>query len=210
MNSSYIYLHGFASGPSSRKAQYFKHQFQDIGQNLAIPDLNQGNFQTLTLTRQLQQLEHIAEDNSVILIGSSLGGLTATWFAQTHLQVKRLVLLAPAFQFLAHWLPHFSAAQLDHWKAGGTVKIFHHAAKRELPLNYAFVEDLRDYNEQSLQRDIPTLIMHGVNDRTIPIAASYQYARVRRWVKVMPMQSDHALGNVLPEMWRSLADFLAL
>ena len=36
----YIYLHGFASSPRSRKAVYLQTQFAEIGINLEVPDLS--------------------------------------------------------------------------------------------------------------------------------------------------------------------------
>src|SRR5688572_7467401 len=102
----YIYLHGFASSPRSAKAQDLRDRFQSLGIELTIPDLNHPDFTHLTLTRQLEQVVALlpADATPVTLIGSSFGGLTAAWAAQTHPQIQRLVLLAPAFQFLDHWL----------------------------------------------------------------------------------------------------------
>jgi predicted esterase YcpF (UPF0227 family) len=34
-----VYLHGFASGPASTKAQFFRTRFAERGVELAIPDL---------------------------------------------------------------------------------------------------------------------------------------------------------------------------
>lgn len=51
----YPYLHGFASGPQSVKAQFLQYQFAELGQTLHILDLNQGGFTQLTLSRQIQQ-----------------------------------------------------------------------------------------------------------------------------------------------------------
>jgi predicted esterase YcpF (UPF0227 family) len=38
---SFIYLHGFASGPRSAKAKYLGDRFQSLNINLQTPDLNQ-------------------------------------------------------------------------------------------------------------------------------------------------------------------------
>ncbi|MEM9136830.1 MAG: YqiA/YcfP family alpha/beta fold hydrolase [Cyanobacteria bacterium P01_F01_bin.42] len=209
-DNQYVYLHGFASGPESYKAQFFRQCFQDLGLTLAIPDFNRGGFQQLTLSRQLQQLEQLSNSESITLIGSSLGGLTATCFAENYSRIKRLVLLAPAFDFLEHWLPTFPPMALKNWSTGGTIEIFHHGTKKTLPLNYTFVSDLKRYDTQVLQRKIPTLIMHGVNDQTIPLSASERYAETREWVNLIRLQSDHSLSNVLDQMWRSLSDFLQL
>ena len=45
-----IYLHGFASGPNSRKARLFREKFTVAGQSIRVPDLAQGDFAGLTLT----------------------------------------------------------------------------------------------------------------------------------------------------------------
>jgi uncharacterized protein len=102
----YIYLHGFASSPNSAKAKYFYSAFAELGINLKIPDLNGGNFSQLTITRQIEQVlaQFPPFPTPVTLIGSSLGGFTAALIAEKSLQVQRLVLLAPAFEFLLHWL----------------------------------------------------------------------------------------------------------
>jgi predicted esterase YcpF (UPF0227 family) len=82
---SVIYLHGFGSGPKSTKATFFQRCLQQIGIPLQVPDLNQGQFSQLTLTRQIQQVsEHLAEYAypPVTLIGSSLGGVVEAWVAE--------------------------------------------------------------------------------------------------------------------------------
>ena len=52
-----IYLHGFASSPASGKAQRFRRELEGIGVRVACPDLNEPNFETLTVTRMLAQVE---------------------------------------------------------------------------------------------------------------------------------------------------------
>ena len=46
-----IYLHGFASGPMSNKAQFFRRRFEEQGIEMRIPDLNEGAFERLNLFR---------------------------------------------------------------------------------------------------------------------------------------------------------------
>ncbi|HEY9297370.1 MAG TPA: YqiA/YcfP family alpha/beta fold hydrolase, partial [Phormidium sp.] len=46
-DSSYIYLHGFASSPDSVKAKYFRERFWDLGIDIKTPDLNQNDFSGL-------------------------------------------------------------------------------------------------------------------------------------------------------------------
>src|SRR5271169_4437624 len=98
--SRFVYLHGFASSPSSRKARFFAERFRELGIGLEIPDLAQGNFRNLTLTAQLNLIAQVSRDEPVSLIGSSMGGYLAALYAARHPgNVEKLVLLAPAFSF---------------------------------------------------------------------------------------------------------------
>jgi len=206
---TYIYLHGFASSPQSGKAQYLRDRFAAYQIHLTIPDFNQGDFAHLTLTRQLKQVEAILPPSAtpVTLIGSSFGGLTAAWLGQQHVQVQRLVLLAPAFNFLSHWLPKLGDVQMQKWQESGYLRVYHYGEKRLLPLHYPFILDAKQYQEQQLQRPIPTLILHGRNDEVIPIQSSRDYASQRQWVQLLELDSNHTLSNAMPEIWQAIRAF---
>ena len=211
----YLYLHGFASGPQSYKAQALKARFAALGQSLHIPDLNQGGFGTLTLSRQIQQVCGLilAQPQPTVIIGSSLGGLTAAWVAEQpdlQEQIAKLVLLAPAFQFLTQWLPRLGEVALDQWQQQGVWPIYHYADQTQRPLQYGFVEDAQRYADEALIGQIPTLICHGLQDEVIAIAASRAYAAPRPWVQLLELPSDHTLGNVEEEIWQALGTFLSV
>ncbi|MEB3290892.1 MAG: YqiA/YcfP family alpha/beta fold hydrolase [Leptolyngbya sp.] len=211
----YLYLHGFTSSPKSYKARVFRRRFEDLGLSLATPDLNQGDFSTLTLSRQLQQARDLilAQSQPTVIIGSSFGGLTATWLAeQPDLQphIQTLVLLAPAFQFAAQWLPRLGEAALAEWQRRGVRQIYHYGDQGDRPLNYHFVTDLQRYDEAQLQAQIPTLICHGLADEVIAIDASRAYAAHRPWVRLLEFSSDHTLGDVEADIWRAMGHFLGL
>lgn len=209
---SYIYLHGFASSPLSAKALYVRDRFSSFNIPLSIPDLNQGDFSGLTLTRQIKQVaaEFPSDGIPVTLIGSSLGGLTSAWVAQKYPQVQRLVLLAPAFGFLSHWLSKLGEEKLQRWQAEQYLSVYHYGEKRSLPLHYQFVLDAAQYKDEQLLRPIPTLILHGREDEVIPISASKEFTAQRPWVELIELESDHALGNVLPEIWQAIKIFCHL
>lgn len=219
-NSSYIYLHGFASSPDSLKAKYFRDRFYGLGIDLKTPDLNQNDFSNLTLTRQLHQIEtdflqispgeKEATDGGVTIIGSSFGGLTAAWLAEKQLLVKKIVLLAPAFQFLSHWLPLLGQQQLEKWQSEKYLPVYHYGEEREVALNYQFVTDMAQYPEEKLMRGVPALIIHGKRDTIIPIQASRNFAANRPWVQLIELEDDHSLGNVLAEIWVAIQKFCHL
>ena len=207
--TAYVYLHGFASSPRSRKAQDLRDRFAALNLTLRIPDLNQNDFTHLTLTRQIQQVwAGFPPDQPIAIIGSSLGGLTAAWVGEHCPQVDRLVLLAPAFEFLTHWLPKLGDKLLREWQSGKPLMVYHYGAEQLLPLNYQFVIDCDRYSLAQLQKQIPTLIMHGVHDEVIPIQASRNYAYLRPWVELVEFDSDHALAEVSQAIWGSITQFL--
>lgn len=206
----YIYLHGFASSPKSAKVSYLLDRFRERNLELATPDFNQGDFSHLTITRQLTQVASLLDDRPVTLIGSSLGGLTAAWLGEKYPQVERLVLIAPAFGFLDHWLPKLTPAELSQWQTSGYKPIYHYGAGRSLPLHYEFVTDAQSYDTPSLTRAIPTLICHGSHDEVIPMAASYDYAQERPWVKFREYPSDHTLMDAIDLIWQEIQEFCQL
>lgn len=207
----YIYLHGFASSPNSTKAKYILERFAQNQIKLEIPDLNCDDFYHLTITRQLEQVGLLLQDKKdVTIIGSSLGGLTAAHIGEEFLQVKRLVLLAPAIDFLSHWLPTLNPEVIQRWQQEGFLMIHHYGEKQELPLSYDFVVDANRYQERFLQRPIPTLILHGKYDEVIPIEASRDFAQKRAWVDLIEFNSNHALGNAIAQIWQAIAHFCQL
>lgn len=208
----YIYLHGFASTPESAKAVYLRDGFAAAKISLEVPDLNQGDFSHLTLSRQIAYVASLfpCDGTPVTLIGSSLGGLTSAWLAEKYSQVQQLILLAPAFGFLSHWLAQLGDEQLCQWQASDYLSVYHYGEKRSLPLHYQFVDDARQYQETQLVRPIPTLILHGQQDDVIPISASRAYSSNRPWVKLIELNSDHGLIDVMPQIWEATQRFCQL
>ncbi|WP_422661870.1 YqiA/YcfP family alpha/beta fold hydrolase [Pannus brasiliensis] len=210
--SDYIYLHGFASGPRSAKAAFFRERFRELRRSIETPDLNGENFSTLTLTRQIERVgrERLASGSPVTLIGSSLGGLMAAWLAEKYVAVRGLVLLAPAFGFPRRPPTEEMEETLREWERSGWLSVYHYGYGRSLPIHYEFVRDAGIYREEDLTRPVPTLILHGRSDGVIPIERSREYARSRPHVQLIELDSDHALTDVLPRIWTETRNFLEL
>lgn len=205
----YIYLHGFASGPQSYKGQWLRSHFQALGIELHLPDLNQGDFAHLTLTRQIDQITQLLVGPTT-LIGSSLGGLVAAWVAEQSDYIERLILLAPAFHFLDQWLPRLGAEQISHWQSTGWLSIYHYALKSQQPLHYDFLIDAQRYLDKQLKKSIPTLILHGTYDEVIALEASQHYAQHRPWVNLQPLNTDHGMADAMPEIANAVTAFCQL
>jgi uncharacterized protein len=205
----YIYLHGFRSGPASTKARYLQQCCAQIGIELQVPDLNQDDFTHLTISRQVHQVINLLpkDGTPVTLIGASMGGWVATIVAQDHPQVEKLILLAPAFDFLTHWLPKIGDRQLSLWKQNGYLSIYHHAIKSLSPLHYNFLVDAHRYPISQIDRVLPTLIIHGTNDDVIPISMSRAFASQHPWVELLEWDSDHQLTDATDQIWQEICRF---
>ena len=202
-----VYLHGFASGPSSTKAQYFRRRFEEMGIDMAIPDLAEGDFERLTLTGQLAVIERVAAGGSVSLIGSSMGGYLAALYAARHPEVRRVVLLAPAFRFAHRWAESLGEQTMAEWHAAGKLPMFHYGDGRTRELGYGLYEDGLRYEDYPDVRQ-PVLIFHGAQDDTVPPVYSSEFASARANVDLRIVDSGHELIDVLDALWPPIAVFL--
>jgi len=190
--TEFIYLHGFASGPGSNKAKAFKNRFEDLNIPLHIPDLQQGDFENLTLTGQIELVQGIIDknkDKSFALIGSSMGGYLASLIAQTRESVKALFLMAPGFNFLNRW-----RKKLDISKTTDElIPVFHYRYNKEVSLNTYLFRDAEAWECLPLDRKIPTFIVHGLHDETIDIEESRNFVREKSFCSLKELDSDHGL-----------------
>jgi pimeloyl-ACP methyl ester carboxylesterase len=201
-----VYLHGFASSPSSSKAQFFSRRLTEHGASVSIPQLDEGNFQGLTITRQLAVIDSAVGNEPAVLMGSSLGGYLAALYASTHVAIEKLVLLAPAFRFPTRWRERY-AADMDRWKREGSLPFFHYAVQAERPLGFQFVEDAAQYPDEP-EFSQPALILHGSRDPVVPAEISREFAAGHPNVCLRLFDSGHELTDVLEPMWTEAASFL--
>src|SRR4051794_37956217 len=122
----HVYLHGFASAPSSRKAQFFRERYAEHGTPLEIPELDEGDFQNLTISSQLAVIEKLINGRPAVLIGSSMGGYLAALYASKHPEVEKLLLLAPAFYFPQRWPLSLGPEKVAAWEQTGTMEFYHY------------------------------------------------------------------------------------
>ncbi len=204
-----IYLHGFASGPQSSKAQFFRAKLSECGAEVTIPALDGGHFETLTITGQLQVIDQAVAGRPAILMGSSMGGYLAALYAARHAEVEKLVLLAPAFQFPQRWRQRYSEDELARWKREGSAPVFHYGHKEERMLGYQLMEDSQLY-EGEPNFTQPGLIFHGTRDTVVPAEVSQSFVAHRGNVDLHLLDSGHELIDVLEPMWQTMRGFLRL
>lgn len=198
------YLHGFASGPGSTKAVWFRERFAALGRELVIPDLAP-DFAAMTITSQLKVVEALPAG---VLIGSSMGGYLAALAAERGPeQVSAIVMLAPAVGFLARWEAGLGADGVAEWRAAGSMPVWHYGLDREEPLGIGFLDDARRWPELPDPR-CPTLILAGRHDDTVALADVERFARARVGRELVVYDDGHELLEVLEPMWARMTDFL--
>ena len=202
-----VYLHGFASGPGSRKARYFRDLLVANGFEVEIPDLAEGHFTELTVTAQLNVVFRACRGKPVVLIGSSLGGYLAALYAARRAEVEKVVLLAPAFSFATHWGETLGEEKLDAWRETGRLPVFHYGDNATRDLGWQFMRDARQYEEAPSFRQ-PGLIFHGAVDEVVPLAFSKRFAEEHANVQLRVLKSGHELTDVLETMGAETLKFL--
>ena len=86
-----VYLHGFLSSPLAKKAQVLAKALQSRGLELYAPDLTMSPDE---VERSLSRWAEGRDMSQVAVVGASLGGFYAAWFASRY--PIRSVLLNPA------------------------------------------------------------------------------------------------------------------
>jgi uncharacterized protein len=204
-----IYLHGFASGPNSRKAQYFRERFAAQGIRIEIPAMDQDDFHGLTITGQLRVIESLAAGEPVRLIGSSMGGYVAALYAALHPETERLVLLAPAFYFTERWPQSLGAAKVEAWKRTGSMPVFHYSENGMREIGYQLVEDGAQYPAAPNFHQ-PALIFHGTQDTVVPASYSEEFVAGHPNARLQLLDSGHELNDCLDVIWAGSARFLQI
>lgn len=207
----YVYLHGFASSPASVKAAFFRERFAELGITLEVPDLNQPVFRELTLTRIVATVAGLVRrGEQAVIVGSSLGGYAAALFASRHPdRAAALVLMAPAFNMATLLRERHGDEAMERWKREGSAGVEHPAFEGPEPLDWSFQEDAEQWARQDLRVRCPTLILHGRHDPEVPVSGSERFAEAHPQARLVVLDSDHGLLDVLPDLWDASRGFLA-
>ncbi len=195
-----IYLHGFGSGPATAKGVALGKRLAGAVASYAIPDLEAGDFFSLTLDRIVERaaaaVAALPDDGrGVLLIGSSLGGYTAALLAAQGLvpRAAALLLLAPAFGFTTRWTEMLGAQGVAAWRRDGQRMFTHHASGQERPLGVGFLDSCLRLPAVPAAPGVPVAIVHGRQDETVDWRGSRTYADQGEGVELHLVAGDHRL-----------------
>jgi pimeloyl-ACP methyl ester carboxylesterase len=203
----FVYLHGFASGPQSRKAETFRNAFEERGIHLEIPCLDRDDFEHLTISGQLQVVEECLNGAACRLIGSSMGGYLAALYAASHAEVEKLVLMAPGFGFASRWREMQGPDVISEWRDTGWMEVFHYGSRSLRQVHYGLLEDAANFPGFPDFRQ-EAMIFHGVKDLVVPIELSREFVASHKNARLREMDSNHELLSVLEAIADEAVPFL--
>jgi pimeloyl-ACP methyl ester carboxylesterase len=205
-----LYLHGFASGPQSKKGVEFDRHFSARGHEVERLNLRVPSFEHLRLSAMLDTVRDAIDraGTQVVLIGSSLGGLTAARVAERDARVVACVLLAPAFQLVERWKQQLGA-EWDVWCERGTREVADYTTGGLSTVDFGFVEDVARIDVGYPDVRVPTLVMHGLRDDVVPVDRARTFASGRANVRVIELDDGHELVASIPRLLAESEAFLA-
>jgi uncharacterized protein len=211
------YLHGFASSAQSSKASFFGARLAERGITLRVPDFNEPDFSTLTISRMVEQVVQSMNEvrgprtGPTALIGSSLGAFVAIQVAlRRPSSVSRLVLLAPALDIGGNRLRDLGDRGIDEWRRTNTLNVFHHGDGKTLPLRFDFYTDALNYDALGADLGIPVQVFQGQRDAAVDPALTRRWSSSRPNVELHELDDDHQLYASLEYIWKETARFLEL
>lgn len=208
----YAYVHGFGSSPLSNKGVHLAEHFGTKGLTLHLPDLNWPNFGEMTAHGALSVLDRLdaeVEGGPWRIIGSSMGGyVTGLWAQANPRKVDKIVLLCPGFQIRERWPDIVGHKRMAQWKETGTLQMPDPSGELA-DLHWSFVESWETYPPFP-EVVCETLVFHGRQDVTVPIASSRAWVEGRAHAKLVEFEDDHSLMGSLEAITRGIDEFFIL
>ncbi len=210
MSPRFLYLHGFASSPTSKKATAFERHYAPRGVALDRLDLRVPAFPDLRLSTMIEVTREAigGERDRAVVIGSSLGGLTATRTAERDPRVAALVLMAPAFQLAQRWHAQLGEDAWATWQRTNALEVTDRTTGKPANVPFDFMTDVLSIDQDFPDIRVPTLIVHGVNDDVVPVDHSRRFAAGKRHVRLVEVDDDHELAASIPRILEESDRFL--
>ena len=219
-----VYVHGFGSHRGGEKSVALAAECARRGWTFAAFDFrghgtSAGTTRDLTASRLLEDLEAVRDflvargHSRLGLVGSSMGGFAAGWFAVRHPEaVTGCVLLAPAFRFLERRFAGLTDAELDEWQRTGVRRMRNEWV--DVEVGYGLLEERAAFAPDDLARRwrTPTLIFHGLADDVVPAADSLAFVAATACLEVelrLLKAGDHRLTAFKDEIAAEACRFFA-
>lgn len=181
-----IILHGFISDRHSPNTIAVSEQLHRDGINAITVDFygrgeSDGEFGKLTIVKAVENvfavINHVHErdpEQKIILIGGSFGGLVAMHAAAKMTDLEALILRAPVSDWNLVWQDWISPVQFAEWERTG-IHTDEIAPGKSVTFGVEFLKEVQApplYNTIAPRITVPTLIVHGDADETVPVEQS--------------------------------------
>lgn len=197
MNSpAWLYLHGFASSPRSRKARAFVRWGAEHGVTVDALDLRAPSLQHLRFSAILERVRSaIGPDPRarVVLVGSSLGGLTACRIAEEDPRVCAVFAMAPAFRLAERWKKRLGDDAWKAWRDRDALEIDDWSLGTKTHVDFGFVDELGRLDVGFPDVRVPVRIVHGTKDDVVDIGLSRTWAEGKPHVRLVEVDDGHEL-----------------
>lgn len=217
-----LYLHGFGSDQRGEKANFFRERALAAGLGFCSFDFqghgaSGGTMAGLTLSRNLADVaaahRFLGEQGArrIALVGSSMGGGTALWYAAHQPEsVVAGLHIAPALELEQGLLSWAGAERTRAWEESGTIRFQNEFVTCDL--GWALIEDLRRYRPADLlaRHRTPCLLLQGKLDTSVPWRGVADFAgRSEGPVELhLFADGDHRLTDRKERLWDLMREFL--
>ena len=189
MRKAVIILHGFTGDLSDN--EYLVNDLQLTKKYDVYAFTLKGHAKNIMKIEDYQEWIDDAEDKikiimekyrSVYLVGHSMGGLIASEIAIKHKKIKKLVLAAPAFDYLSKKqiledLKNFK--DIKNEKEIAYNEVFRKGTTVNFKTVLEFTKLVKACEGLPEKIDLPVLILHGENDEVVPLESSKKvFARI--------------------------------
>jgi pimeloyl-ACP methyl ester carboxylesterase len=183
-----VWVHGFASHRGGEKSAAVRAECARRGWAFAAFDFrghgeSSGDMRELCATGLLEDLAAVRDwlrargHTSFGLVGSSMGGFAAAWFAKRNPGVVGCCFVAPGFGFLDRRWAELTPEEQDEWQRTGRRRVKSEWA--DVEIGYELVAERELFAPGQLVRDwcAPALLFHGLADDVVPFTDSLFFIR---------------------------------
>ncbi len=215
-----ILCHGFGSSKNSRtyvelQRRLNKFQLSTFRFDFFGHGESEGKFKDITISEAIDdilcaiKLLKSKSYSELGLIGSSFGGIASIITASKVNDLFVLALKSPVSNFEDKFLATTSKEAMDKWKKKGYHYYVRSDGERK-KINYTFFEDCKnnDGYDAAKKIKIPTLIVHGDNDESVPISQSKKTATlIQRCTLKIIRGADHQYSK--PEDFEKMIELIS-
>ncbi len=205
-----VYIHGFGSVRNGDKAKAFAAACAERNWPFAAFDFrghgkSSGHIRDLLPSQLLRDLKAVRDFlagrgvRRLCLVGSSMGGWAAAWFAlQNPESVPACALIAPALHFPSARWDRATQAEREAWRRDGVIRVKNEWI--DVQLGYGIVQEIPLFPNGRLleQYATPTLIFHGQRDEVVPPARSLDFVQQVKFPQIelqLFKDGDHRLNE---------------